>query len=405
MYVVSDATPTYIQPINPAVSKATVEAFTASFIVLYSLLFLLVYVQLILVLYYRYKRLSYQTVLLFLCLFWAGLRTVLFSVFIQDVNKASVKPNSIQHWMLYSFPVCLQYIILCLLVLYFAQVVLKAKVRFEPDQYRCFKWWLRVVVLALVLFFFIVNISSAIMISKEMYAAHIVQARVVINGLMFTFSSLVLSGCIWKIWRMTSANVLLEARGISVCQASTACVIIVLVFATRAVYNIVAVSPKSSCPKFGFTWLYVSDEADLVEALTDVKFILFGVILFIWEFLPTLVVVLFFRVKCTSGNVPEVKGRGKVSHRAYFFDDPRRYDSDEDLSRPTNAIPRDHNQDIPSLGSTPLNSSSIHAGYGALVRSSSYTSGNNIPGTTPPMLFAGNVSLGGYQSAGNGVFD
>lgn len=122
MYVVSDATPTYIQPINPAVSKATVEAFTASFIVLYSLLFLLVYVQLILVLYYRYKRLSYQTVLLFLCLFWAGLRTVLFSVFIQDVNKASVKPNSIQHWMLYSFPVCLQYIILCLLVLYFAQV-------------------------------------------------------------------------------------------------------------------------------------------------------------------------------------------------------------------------------------------------------------------------------------------
>lgn len=68
------------------------------------------------------------------------------------------------------------------------------------------------VVLALVLFFFIVNISSAIMISKEMYAAHIVQARVVINGLMFTFSSLVLSGCIWKIWRMTSANVLLEAR-------------------------------------------------------------------------------------------------------------------------------------------------------------------------------------------------
>lgn len=115
---------TDIKTISPGISKDTVEAFTISFIILYALIFLLVYIQLILVLCYKYKRLSYQTVLLFLCLFWAGLRTVLFSVFIQDVNKASVKPNSIQHWILYSFPVCLQYTILCLLVLYFAQVSL-----------------------------------------------------------------------------------------------------------------------------------------------------------------------------------------------------------------------------------------------------------------------------------------
>lgn len=401
--------PTPILPIHHAVAKSTIEAFTIAFIILYALLFLLVYIQLFLVLYYRFKRLSYQTVLLFLCLFWAALRTILFSFFIQDVNNANVKPHTLQHWIFYSLPVCLQFIILCLLVLYFAQVVLKAKVRYEPDQYRSYKWRLRLVVVSLVIVFVSVNVSCAIIISKKVnvanvVVANVVEARVVINGILFTFCSFVLAVCIWKIWRMTSANVLLEARGVSVCQASTACVIIVLVFATRAVYNIVAVLPSVRCPKIGSTWLYVTDEADLVIVLADVKFILFGVILFIWEFLPTLVVVLFFRVKCTSTSVPEVNGRGRISQRAYFFDDPRRYDSDEDLTRSATIIPRNHNQDVPSLGSTPLNVGN-HAGYGTLVRSSSYNSGHNVPGTTPPMLFSTNASLGGYGNKENGVFD
>lgn len=129
----SELPPTHILPINHAVAKSTIEAFTIAFITLYALLFLLVYIQLFLVLYYRFKRLSYQTVLLFLCLIWAALRTILFSFFIQDVNNANVKPNMLQHWILYSLPVCLQFIILCLLVLYFAQVCIKINFIFSQN--------------------------------------------------------------------------------------------------------------------------------------------------------------------------------------------------------------------------------------------------------------------------------
>lgn len=89
--------------------------------VLCSLLFLAVYVQLWLLLHYRQKRLSYQSLLLFLCLLWAGFRTVLFSFYLTNCAQA----NALQpfpHWLLYCAPVCLQFFTLCLLNLYFSQV-------------------------------------------------------------------------------------------------------------------------------------------------------------------------------------------------------------------------------------------------------------------------------------------
>ena len=111
-------------PMQPIVSEEVEHALAITFIVLYGLLFFFIYIQLFLILYYGHKRFSYQTVFLYLCLFWSALRTTLFSFYIlnaAEVNMLEFFP----YWLLLGFPVCLQFTSLCLLILYFAQVSLK----------------------------------------------------------------------------------------------------------------------------------------------------------------------------------------------------------------------------------------------------------------------------------------
>lgn len=109
--------PTLAPPLTPGAELWL----TVCYISLYGILFLIIYFQLWMIWYYRHKRLSHQTVFLFLCLLWTGLRTTLFSFYFKDCLLANKLPLGLS-WLLYSFPVCLQYITLCLLVLFFAQV-------------------------------------------------------------------------------------------------------------------------------------------------------------------------------------------------------------------------------------------------------------------------------------------
>lgn len=104
-----------------AVSPALELSLTAVYTVLYSLLFVFVYLQLWLILHYGHKRFSYQSVFLFLCLLWAALRTTLFSFYFKNVVQAN-QLQPLAYWLLYCFPVCLQFFTLCLLNLYFTQV-------------------------------------------------------------------------------------------------------------------------------------------------------------------------------------------------------------------------------------------------------------------------------------------
>uniref|UniRef100_A0A4W5JNX5 Uncharacterized protein n=1 Tax=Hucho hucho TaxID=62062 RepID=A0A4W5JNX5_9TELE len=76
----------------------------------------------------------------------------------------------------------------------------------------------------------------------------------------------------------------------------------------------------------------VISQADLRSTLGDAGYIVFGVILFVWELLPTSLVVYFFRVRRPNQDKSGTGLPGHVfSSRAYFFDNPRRYDSDDDL--------------------------------------------------------------------------
>ena len=105
----------------PVVPQEVTLSLTIFYVVAYCLIYLVVYIQLWMILVHHHKRVSFQTGFLYLCLFWSGLRATLFCFYVNGTVTGRDLPLII-YWFLYCFPVCLQFCILCLLNLYFAQV-------------------------------------------------------------------------------------------------------------------------------------------------------------------------------------------------------------------------------------------------------------------------------------------
>lgn len=100
---------------------------TVTVTVLVALLFLAVYIQLMMVLCFGYKLISYQTVLLFDILIWAALRLALYSFYFRCCDLIK-QLNTGWGWLLVAFPSALQYISLAILVHYFGEVIIKMRV-------------------------------------------------------------------------------------------------------------------------------------------------------------------------------------------------------------------------------------------------------------------------------------
>ncbi|KAK9540788.1 hypothetical protein VZT92_003216 [Zoarces viviparus] len=320
--------------ITPAIPPYVKLGLTIAYTIFYSLLFAFVYAQLWLVLRYRHKRFSYQTAFLFLCLLWAALRALLFSFYFRDCVTANAL-GPFAFWLLYCFPVCLQFFTLSLMNLYCAQVYFKAKSKYAPALLK-YRLPLYLVFLGASLLFLVVNLVCALLV--KMTAADvktIVLVRVTINDSLFVLCAISLSVCLYKVAKMSLANIYLESKGTSVCQVTLIGIMVVLLYASRACYNLVvlALANIENINSFDYDWYNVSDQADLRSSLGDAGYIVFGVILFVWELLPTSLVVFFFRVRrppqerSTAGIPNHV-----LSSRGYFFDNPRRYDSDDDLA-------------------------------------------------------------------------
>ncbi|XP_072125049.1 integral membrane protein GPR137C isoform X1 [Mobula birostris] len=380
------------KPIEAAVPPSVELGLTVVYTALYSLLFLFVYLQLWLVLHYKHKRFSYQTVFLFLCLLWAGLRTTLFSFYFKNCVQAN-QLEPLPYWLLYCFPVCLQFFTLCLLNLYFAQVIFKAKAKYCPELNK-YKIPLRLTFLFVSILFLVVNFTCAVLVQgnvPENQLKWTVFARVLINDSLFVLCAISLAVCIFKIAKMSSANVYLESKGTSVCQAMIVGAAVILLYISRASYNLVVVfmAPEDRPSSFNYGWYNVSDQAD-VEKVSDQAYVAFGIILFLWELLPTSLVVFFFRVQRPNQNLGSggMINSHSFSSRAYFFDNPRRYDSDDDLSRSSGS--RGERGSI--LSTTPQGT----GWYGATHRNSNYTVVSHLlngpPAATTPLLFAyGNI--------------
>lgn len=86
------------------------------------LIFATVYVQLVLVLWYGYKLVSYQTLFLFNISVWSSIRLTLYSFYFFHCCQLVTRLPPIANWFLVSFPSILVYMSLALIVYYFMEV-------------------------------------------------------------------------------------------------------------------------------------------------------------------------------------------------------------------------------------------------------------------------------------------
>ncbi|KAJ8338442.1 hypothetical protein SKAU_G00374080 [Synaphobranchus kaupii] len=321
-------------PLHPAIAPSVKQGVTILYTCLYGCLFLVVYVQLWLLLLYRDKRWSYQSVFLFLCLFWAALRTTLFSFYFHDALGANHLPI-LAYWLLYCCPVCLQFFTLSLINLYFTQVLLKVRGKFSSGPTKGL-YVTRCAYAAMSAVFLCVNAACAILgQGGGDQAWRLVLIRVLVNDLLFIIEAVALASSLLLLTRLApSTSPYLHSKGTTVCRTAVLGAGVILLFSSRACYNlfVLILSQNHRVESFDYDWYNISDQADLRSELGDRGYLAFGVILFVWELLPTSLLILIFRVR----RPPQETGCSAVinshSHRSYFFDDPRGMDSDLGVS-------------------------------------------------------------------------
>lgn len=394
--------------IQPPISHLAHLVLAVVFTVLFAVLFVLILVQLYLILYFKHRRLSYKSVFLFIYLFWAALRTTLFAFYFDDTTALHAnKIGSFARWLLFALPSYLQFLTLSLLTLFLAKVVLKTRrTSFDPVTFRKYVVGSFVTVNSV---FFAINITSSFVCPEQDAHDKLVILRVVVNGLLFVVVGIVLCFCIIKIIRAPSPTVLLESQGATTRQGIVLCVAVVMLYVSRVVYNLIAVTVPHDLSSFGYGWINVSDEGEikykdptnstsLHSDIRNVEFITFGIVLIVWEVLPTFMFVWFFRVRRPNvGDMgPSALASQSCDKKSYFFDNPRRYDSDEDLTNPQGQT-RGSNYNIPGVLSPSASTVNVNRArsYGSIsgTRSGSFQRSNSysniyIPGTTPPPVFS-----------------
>ncbi|XP_048863987.1 G protein-coupled receptor 137Ba-like isoform X2 [Brienomyrus brachyistius] len=306
---------------------------TAAHMTFNLLIFVFVYIQLWLVLRYGHKRLSCQTAFLSLCILWASLRAVLLSFFLGGL-EATATLGPFTFWLLHCFPTCLQFFTLSLMNLYFIQVVFKAKSKYVPELLK-YRPPLYMVILLANLLFLVVNLTCTLLMKMtETDPKTTVLVRVAVNDTLFVLCALSLSLCLCKLIKMSLASTYLESKGTSVCQVTIIAGTVVVLYSSRACYNLATLA-LSSVESISFPdsdWYNVSNQENLQTTFGDKGYIVFGVIRFAWELLPISLMVFFFRVRrpAQERSGSSLPGHG-FSSRAYFFDNPRRYDSEDNL--------------------------------------------------------------------------
>ncbi len=126
--------------------------------------------------------------------------------------------------------------------------------------------------------------------------------RVVINDGLFIVGGAMLSFCIYKVSKTVSASMALEAKvsnfradfastkakvrrrvrrnfnlcicsqGVTFRQACATCVLVTLLFTSRAIYNMIAVArPFTDMLNFGYGWINVSDQVSFQQTLQNEK--------------------------------------------------------------------------------------------------------------------------------------
>lgn len=311
-------------PLSPAVAPSVQLSFTVLYTLLYGALFLWAYIQLWLLLVHRHKRWSFQSAFLFLCALWAALRTTLFSFYFRNAVQANHLQAAL-YWLLYCFPVCLQFFTFSLINLYFTQVLLKVREIFHVEVARAL-FWARSLFLFISLLFLSVNVACAALEDRAGSVTRIwtlVLVRVLVNDGLFIINAILLSIVLMLLTRHSHCtSPYLLSKGTSVCRTAAVGAAVVFLFTSRACYNLTALILSHRLEDFNYDWYNVSDQADLQSELGDRGFLVFGAILFIWELLPMSLLLLIFRIRRPPQERAVVISSRPLP-RPYFFDDPQ----------------------------------------------------------------------------------
>ncbi|RNA38000.1 integral membrane protein GPR137B-like [Brachionus plicatilis] len=284
----------------PSIPASVYLPLTIILIIFYSSIFIIAYYQLFLIWYYKHKRFSYQTAFLFSSLVWSSLRITLFSFYFENATDANKLTFSL-YFAFYCLPVVIQFSILCLLVLYYGQVYFKIATRINQDRNK-----LRLIILVCILIFFVTSLVSAYMVREicifKKTAYHdiyrITLIRILITDTLFVIIGFLLSSFLYRIAHLSINYNIPEQNNISVLKSIIVSVCTSFLLISRTFYNILAISIDGlKLPGFDFDWINVSDQADLVNLTETKKYITFVVVILIWELIPSLVVVVLFRVK------------------------------------------------------------------------------------------------------------
>lgn len=204
-------------------------------------------------------------------------------------------------------------------------MVFKAKAKRRPEMSRGLLA-VRGAFVGASLLFLLVNVLCAVL-SRQRQAQPwvLLLVRVLVSDSLFVICALSLAACLCLVARRApSTSIYLEAKGTSVCQAAAIGGAMVLLYASRACYNLaaLALAPRSRLDAFDYDWYNVSDQADLVNDLGNKGYLVFGLILFVWELLPTTLLVGFFRVHRPPQDLSTSRIlNGQVfGSRSYFFD-------------------------------------------------------------------------------------
>ncbi|VFV20809.1 integral membrane protein gpr137c [Lynx pardinus] len=280
-------------------------------------------------------------------------------------------------------------------ITYLGGVICKVRCATELDKHKIL---LHLGFILASLLFLVVNLTCAVLVHGDVPENQLkwtVFVRALINDSLFILCAISLVSYICKITKMSSANVYLESKGMSLCQTVVVGSVVILLYSSRACYNLVVITISQDTLEspFNYGWDNLSDKAHL-EDVSGEEYVVFGMVLFLWEHVPAWSVVLFFRAQRLNQNLAPAGmiNSHNYSSRAYFFDNPRRYDSDDDL---------------PRLGGSREGSLSNSQGlgwYGTMTGcgSNSYTVSPHLNGPmtdTAPLLFTcSNLDMSNHHS-------
>eukprot|EP01114_Cavostelium_apophysatum_P014965 TRINITY_DN3994_c0_g1_i1.p1 TRINITY_DN3994_c0_g1~~TRINITY_DN3994_c0_g1_i1.p1 ORF type:complete len:356 (-),score=63.33 TRINITY_DN3994_c0_g1_i1:291-1358(-) len=302
--------------------------------ILYGILFLFEIIQFFRIVYYRHKFRSFQVAFLFLCWFWALLRIIFFSAFINiDWTEDSAWLYLIVYWL----PINVEFATFSLLVVYYAHLQHKQKT----------EWWnfkrKYIITYSLVngAFFVVEGVLVVLGIfydKKTNEPSWLKAAHRLFSAVVFLLLMAVIGFYTWRIRKFmfeTKNQPKLLAK-LSPRKIILVSVSLFVIFTARAIYDFVTVIDENII-------LNVSKDHEKEEAVPVLVIVAF-------EILPTiLVLILFGQVKSTTLGVLHKKpvflhdGRNALYNkndslrgstgqllRSDIFNNPRRYDSDEE---------------------------------------------------------------------------